>query len=107
MRTCDNDILAGKPRQQPLASRSSGRLVNVEDCGDFGMFQLNTRRMESVAPEQDLLALRGKLIAHVPRRVSRQRDNLHPVRDCLGAAERMPLASLDVGRCNGLRALEK
>src|SRR6202171_6715934 len=36
-----------------------------------------------------------------------QRDDLHAVYDRLGATERVPLASLDVWRCDGLRTLEK
>src|SRR5712672_4602424 len=41
------------------------------------------------------------------RGMTRQRDKLHAVDDRLGAAERMPLACLDVRRCDGLRTLEE
>src|ERR1700692_4598807 len=36
-----------------------------------------------------------------------QRDDLHAVNDRLGAAKRVPLAGLDVRRCDGLRTLEE
>src|SRR6267378_3795809 len=39
--------------------------------------------------------------------MTRQRDELHAVDDWLGATKRMPLASLDVRRCDGLRTLEE
>src|SRR5580700_1213404 len=39
--------------------------------------------------------------------MTRQRDDLHAVDDWLGATERVPLASLDVRRCYGLRTLEE
>src|SRR5580700_4760939 len=41
------------------------------------------------------------------RSMTRQRDDLHAVDDWLGATERVPLACLDVRRCDGLRALEE
>src|SRR5260370_40336525 len=41
------------------------------------------------------------------RGMTRQRDELHAVDDWLGATKRMPLAGLDVGSWDGLRALEK
>src|SRR5579862_958082 len=41
------------------------------------------------------------------RGMTRQRDELHAVDDCLGAAKRVPFTGLDVRRCNGLRALEE
>src|SRR5260370_38016570 len=40
------------------------------------------------------------------RGMTRQRDELHAVDDWLGATKRVPLAGLDVGSCDGLRALE-
>src|SRR5467141_485402 len=40
-------------------------------------------------------------------RMARQRDELHAVDDCLGAAERVPLTGLDIRRCDGLRTLEE
>src|SRR4029077_16451191 len=45
--------------------------------------------------------------ASVARSVTRQRDELHAVDDCLGVAKRVPLAGLDVRRCDSLRALEE
>src|SRR2546422_10218104 len=42
----------------------------------------------------------------MPRGMTRQRDELHAIHDRLGAAERVPLAGLDVWRCDGLGALE-
>jgi len=36
-----------------------------------------------------------------------QRNDLDPVPERIGVAERVPLAGLDVGRRDGLRALEK
>src|ERR1700719_934458 len=41
------------------------------------------------------------------RGMTRQRDELHAVDDWLGATERVPLAGLDVRRCDGLRTLEE
>src|SRR5712671_4831065 len=41
------------------------------------------------------------------RGVTGQRDDLHAVDDRLGAAERVPLAGLDVRRSDGLGALEE
>src|SRR5467141_72303 len=41
------------------------------------------------------------------RSMTGQRDELHAVDDCLGATKRVPLAGLDVRRCDGLRALEE
>src|SRR5438132_13359774 len=43
----------------------------------------------------------------MPRGMTRQRDELHAIHDRLGAAERVPLAGLDVWRCDGLGALEE
>src|SRR5260221_12822346 len=39
--------------------------------------------------------------------MTRQRDESHAVDDRLGAAERVPLAGLDIRRCDGLRTLEE
>src|SRR6202166_2267998 len=39
--------------------------------------------------------------------MTRQGDELHDVDDCIGATKRVPLTNLDVGRCDGLRALEE
>src|SRR5882762_5950778 len=41
------------------------------------------------------------------RGMTRQRDELHAVDDCLGAAKRVPFTGLDVRRCDGLRTLEE
>src|SRR6267142_1899962 len=41
------------------------------------------------------------------RGMTRQRDELHAVDHSLGAAKRVPLTSLDVRRCDGLRTLEE
>src|SRR6266404_1846479 len=41
------------------------------------------------------------------RGMTRQRDELHAGDDWLGATKRVPLTSLDVRRCNGLRTLEE
>src|SRR5258706_3182426 len=41
------------------------------------------------------------------RGMTRQWDELHAVDDWLGAAERVPLTSLDIRRCDGLRTLEE
>jgi len=38
--------------------------------------------------------------------MTRQRDELHAVDDCLRATKPVPLAGLDVGRSDGLRTLE-
>src|ERR1700687_5458064 len=63
--------------------------------------------MDDVAPEQYLLSLRRKLIAGMSRGMTRQRHELHAVHDRLGAAERVPLAGLDIRRCEGCRTLEQ
>src|SRR6266478_2200567 len=41
------------------------------------------------------------------RGMTRQRDELHAVDDCLGTDKRVPLTGLDVRRCDGLRTPEK
>src|SRR5258706_46167 len=41
------------------------------------------------------------------RGVTRQRDELYAVDDCLGATKRVPLTGLDVRRCDGLRTLKE
>src|SRR5580693_6929475 len=41
------------------------------------------------------------------RGMTRQWDELHAVDDWLGATKRVPLAGLDVRRCDGLRTLEE
>src|ERR1700704_5473972 len=41
------------------------------------------------------------------RGMTRQGDELHAVDEWLGATKRVPLAGLDVRRCDGLRTLEE
>src|SRR5712692_3013922 len=41
------------------------------------------------------------------RCMTRQRDDLHPVDDWLGATKGVPLTGLDIRRCDGLRTLEE
>src|SRR5260370_35179777 len=41
------------------------------------------------------------------RSMTRQRDELHAVDDCLGATKRVPLTGFDVRRCDGLRTLKE
>src|SRR5947209_10914336 len=41
------------------------------------------------------------------RGMTKQRDELHAADDWLGATKRVPLAGLDVWRCDGLRTLEE
>src|ERR1700681_3743085 len=71
------------------------------------MPQLDALCMDDVAPKQDLLSLRRKLIAGMSGGMTMQRDDLHAVHDRLGAAKRVPLAGLDVWRCDALRSLEE
>src|SRR5258708_19494934 len=63
--------------------------------------------MDGGAPKQDVLPLRREFMASVARSVRTQGDELHAVDDCLGVAKRVPLAGLDVRRCDGLRTLEE
>src|SRR6266481_1873950 len=63
--------------------------------------------MDGVAPKQEFLPLRREFIASVARSVTTEGDELHALDDCLGVAKRVPLASLDVRRCDGLRTLEE
>src|SRR3984957_15368948 len=71
------------------------------------MLQLDALCMDGVAPKQNLLSLRRKFIAGVSGGMTVQRNKLHAVHNRLGATERVPLAGLDVRRCDGARALEK
>src|SRR5258708_23481974 len=41
------------------------------------------------------------------RSMTRQRDDLHPVDNWLGATKRVPLTGLDIRRCDGLRTVEE
>ena len=107
MRPRDHNILARELKQQLLPCRCSRNRVNVEDHREFGMLQLDALCMHGVAPKQDLLSLRRKLISGMSRGMTRQRDELHAVSDRLGTSKRAPLAGLDVWRCDGLRTLEE
>src|SRR6202521_972014 len=107
MRTRDQNIPARELRQQLIPCRRSRGRVEVEGPRDLGMLQLDALRMDEIAPKQDFLSLRRKFIAGMSRGMTRQRDGLHAVNDRLGAAKRVPLAGLDVRRCDGLRTLEE
>src|SRR5712664_4300563 len=107
MRRRDQNILARELRQQLISPRRSRSLVDVENRGDLGMLQLDSLCMDGVAPKQDPLSLRRKLIAGMSRGMTRQRDDLHAVDDWLRATKRVPLTGLDVRRCDGLRTLEE
>src|SRR5437660_503535 len=107
MRRRDQNILSREPSQQLIPRCRSRSLVDVENCGDLGMLQLDPLCMDDVAPKQDFSSLRRKFIAGMSRGVTMQRDDLHAVDDWLGATERMPFTGLDVRRCDGLRTLEE
>src|SRR6202008_3711203 len=107
MRPRDQHILTREPRQQFVPRRRSRSLVDVEHRRDLWMLQLDVQRMDDVAPKQDLLSLRRKLIAGMSRGVTRQGHQFHTVDDFLGAAQRVPLTGLDVRRCDRLRTLEE
>src|SRR5258708_30339435 len=107
MRRRDQNILARELGQQLIPCRCSRSRVDVEDHRDLGMLQLDALCMHDVAPKQDLLSLRRKLIAGMSRGMTKQRDELHAVDDSLGTTKRVPLASLDIRRCDGLRTLEE
>src|SRR5712692_4776912 len=107
MRRRDQNMLTREPGQQLMPRRRSRSRVDVEKRGDLGMLQLDTLCMDDVAPKQDFLSLRRKLIAGMSGGMTRQRDELHAVDDWLGATKRVPLTILDVRRCDGLRTLEE
>src|SRR6267154_5670402 len=107
MRRRDQNILARELRQQLIPRRRSRSLVDVENRGDLGMLQLDALCMDDIAPKQDLLSLRRKFIAGMSRGMTRQRDDFYAVDDCFGATKRVPLAGLDVRRCDGLSTLEE
>src|SRR5258708_5381943 len=107
MRPRNQNILARELMQQLIPCRCSRSRVVVEDHRDLGMLQLDALCMDAVAPKQDLLSLRGKLIAGMSRGMTRQRDELHAVDDRLGATERVPLTGLDIRRSDGLRTLKE
>src|SRR5881396_1899912 len=107
MRLRDPDILAREPRKQFIPCRCSCSRVDVENHCDLGMLELDALCMEDVAPKQDLLSLRRKLVAGMSRGMTKQRDELHAVDHWLGATKRVPLTGLDVWRRDGLRTLEE
>src|SRR5713101_5868526 len=107
MRPRDHNTLAREPRQQLIPCRCSRSRVNVEDHRELGVLQLDALCMDGVAPKQDFVSLRRKLIAGMSGGMTMQRDELHAVDDCLGATKRVPLTGLDVRRCDGLRPLEE
>src|ERR1700721_1104943 len=107
MRPRDQDILAHELRQQLTPRRRGRSLVDVENRGDLGMLQLDALCMDDIPPKQDFLSLGRKFIAGMSRSMTRQRDELHAVDDWLGTTKRVPLAGLDVRRCDGLRTLEE
>src|SRR6266852_2643349 len=107
MRPRDHNTLAREPRQQLIPCPCSRSGVNVEDYRELGVLQLDALCMHGVAPKQDFVSLRRKLIAGMSRGMTRQRDELHAVDDCLGATKRVPLTGLDVRRCDGLCTLEE
>src|SRR3979409_2521838 len=107
MRARDHNILARELSQQLIPCRRSRSRVDVEDHRHLGVLQLDALCMDDVAPKQDLLSLRRKLIAGMSRGMTRQWHELHAVDDRLKAAERLPLTGLDIRRCDGLRTLEE
>src|SRR5713226_5925870 len=106
MRPRDQDTLARELRQQLIPSRKSRRRVDVEDHRDLRMRQLDALCVDGVSPKQDFLPLRREFITSVTWSVTRQRNELHAIDDCLGATKRVPLTGLDVRRCDGLDTLE-
>ncbi len=103
----DDNILAREPGQQLIPWGCSRSGVNVEDYRELGVLQLDALCMHGAAPKKDFVSLRRKLITGMSRGMTRQRDELDAVDDCLGATKRVPLTGLDVRRCDGLRSLEK
>src|ERR1700726_888795 len=71
------------------------------------MLQLDALSVHDVAPKQDLLSLGRKFIAGMSGSMTAQRDDLHAVNDLIGVAKRVPLAGLDVWRCDALRSLKE
>src|SRR5258708_19677499 len=107
MRRRDHNILAHELRQQLTPRRRGRSLVDVEDRRDLGVLQLHALCMDDVAPEQDPLSLRRKLIAGMSRRMTRQWDELHAVDDWLGGAGRVGVTGVDMRCWDGLRTLEE
>src|SRR5258708_17865940 len=98
MRRRDHNTLARELGQQLIPCRCSRSRVDIEDHRDLGMLQLDALCMDAVAPKQDLLSLRGKLIAGMSRGMTTQRDELHAVDDRLAATEHVPRTGLAVRR---------
>src|SRR3984893_14161099 len=107
MRRRDQDILARELRQQLIPRHRSRSLVDIKNRSDLGILQLHSLCIDDVAPKEDFLSLRRKFIAGMSRGMTWQRNELHAVDDWLGATKRVPLAGLDVRRCDGLRTLEE
>src|SRR5712692_8103281 len=107
MRPRDQHILPRELRQRLVPRRRSRSLVDVEHRGDLWTRQLDSQRMNDVAPKQDCLSVRRKFIARMSRGMTRQGDEFHAVDDFLGATKRTPLTGLDVRRCDRLRTLEE
>src|ERR1700730_5879155 len=107
MRRRDQDILARELRQQLIPRHRCPELVDIKNRSDLGMLQLDSLCMDDVAPKEDFLSLRRKFIAGMSRGMASQCDELHAVDDRFGANKCVPLAGLDVRRCDGLRTLEE
>src|SRR3989442_8706250 len=107
MRLRDPNILAREPGKQLIPCRCSRSRVDVENYCDLGMLELDTLCMEDVAPKEDLLSLRRKLIAGMSRGMTRQRDELHAVDDWLGATNGWPLPALNYRPSEGSAILKE
>src|SRR5580692_10050800 len=82
-------------------------MIDIKDHGNVGMAQLDKLLVNRVAPKQDWLSLRREFITGVSRRVTMQGNELHPVQQRLGVAERVPLAGIEVRGGNAARAQEE
>jgi hypothetical protein len=107
VRPRDQESLARELRQQLIPCHRSRSRVAIENHRDFGMLQLDALYVNDVAPKQDCFSLGRKFIAGMSEGVAMQRDDLHAVNDVLRVAKRVPLAGLDVWRCDALRSLKK
>src|ERR1700730_14601234 len=107
MRRRDQNILSREPSQQLIPRCRSRSLVDVENRGYLGMLQLDALCMDDIAPKQNFLSLRRKFIAGMSRGMTSQWNELHAVDDRFGATKRVPLASPDIRRCDGLCTLEE
>src|SRR5271163_1650007 len=99
--------LARELRQQLISCHRSRSRIAIENHRDFGMLQLDALYVDDVAPKQDLFPLGRKFITGLSGGVTMERDDLHAVNDVLRVAKRVPLAGLDVWRCDALHSLEK